>query len=273
MPHGPTRFGPMRCCIRPTTLRSNTIVNSVMRTRNTKTPTTLISTIQTGSSPKPGRRSATRSSPRRQRHRSDAGASPATVDDRDAAPAGAEARPHRAAARVGRQPDHAVGHVGDHDRQGDRAAGRWSTRTASPSADAERGGRGRATQRPGRLGGAGQVLVAVLQPAGVEQLGQVASTASPGRRRGRAGRRRTAGAADAAGAGAEPASSARAAATVGSPRATSSSSASASSTRASVSAPVPVRAGRTGGGGPPSRRSGRPSRRPRPPGARRRRAR
>ena len=48
VPHGPTRFGPMRFCMRPTTLRSNTIENSVMTTRKTKTPRTLISTIQNG---------------------------------------------------------------------------------------------------------------------------------------------------------------------------------------------------------------------------------
>ena len=42
MPHGPTRFGPIRFCIRPTTLRSNTIENSVITTRNAKTPTTLM---------------------------------------------------------------------------------------------------------------------------------------------------------------------------------------------------------------------------------------
>ena len=51
-PHGPTRFGPMRFCMRPTTLRSKTIENSVMTTRNTKTPSTLMSVSQIGSSPK-----------------------------------------------------------------------------------------------------------------------------------------------------------------------------------------------------------------------------
>ena len=55
MPHGPTRFGPMRFCMRPTTLRSNTIENSVITTRNANTPTTLIRTSQIGWSPNPGR--------------------------------------------------------------------------------------------------------------------------------------------------------------------------------------------------------------------------
>ena len=41
MPHGPVRFGPIRFCIRPTTLRSNTIENSVMTTRNTNTASDL----------------------------------------------------------------------------------------------------------------------------------------------------------------------------------------------------------------------------------------
>ena len=55
VPHGPARFGPMRFCIRPTTLRSKTIENSVITTRKAKTATTLISTSQIGWSPKPGR--------------------------------------------------------------------------------------------------------------------------------------------------------------------------------------------------------------------------
>ena len=48
VPHGPTRFGPMRFCIRPTTLRSKTIEKSVITTRNAKTATTLISVSQIG---------------------------------------------------------------------------------------------------------------------------------------------------------------------------------------------------------------------------------
>ena len=66
VPQGPTRFGPMRFCMRPTTLRSNTIENSVMTTRKTKTPRTLISTIQTGWPPKPGTTSDTVSVARRE---------------------------------------------------------------------------------------------------------------------------------------------------------------------------------------------------------------
>ncbi len=59
VPHGPTRFGPMRFCMRPTTLRSNTIENSVMTSRKTKTPSTLMMTIQTGCPPNPGTTSDT----------------------------------------------------------------------------------------------------------------------------------------------------------------------------------------------------------------------
>ena len=55
VPHGPTRLGPMRFCIRPTTLRSKTIANRVMTTRNANTPSTLMTTSQTGRPPKPGR--------------------------------------------------------------------------------------------------------------------------------------------------------------------------------------------------------------------------
>ncbi len=46
VPHGPTRLGPIRFCIRPTTLRSNTIENNVITTRKAKTPTTFSRTIQ-----------------------------------------------------------------------------------------------------------------------------------------------------------------------------------------------------------------------------------
>ncbi len=48
MPHGPTRFGPGRTCIQPTTLRSKTIVSSVISTRKMKIPTTFTSTSQNG---------------------------------------------------------------------------------------------------------------------------------------------------------------------------------------------------------------------------------
>ena len=50
---GPTRLGPIRCCIRATTRRSTQIVNSVITTRNTKTTTALTRTSHHGSSPKP----------------------------------------------------------------------------------------------------------------------------------------------------------------------------------------------------------------------------
>src|SRR3954469_19351533 len=55
VPHGPTRLGPIRFCIRPTTLRSNTIENSVITTRNANTPTTLSTTSQNGSCPNAAR--------------------------------------------------------------------------------------------------------------------------------------------------------------------------------------------------------------------------
>ena len=42
-PNGPFQFGPGRCCMRPTTRRSNQIMNSVISMSITKTTTTLIS--------------------------------------------------------------------------------------------------------------------------------------------------------------------------------------------------------------------------------------
>ena len=51
-PRGPTRLGPIRFCMRPTTFRSKTIAKSVITTRKTKTATTLSSTSQNGSVPK-----------------------------------------------------------------------------------------------------------------------------------------------------------------------------------------------------------------------------
>ena len=42
-PKGPTRFGPMRCCMRATTRRSAQIITNVLTTRKTKMTTALIS--------------------------------------------------------------------------------------------------------------------------------------------------------------------------------------------------------------------------------------
>src|SRR5690625_1498984 len=51
-PNGPHTLGPMRCCIRATTRRSNQILNSVSRTKITKTKTALSRTTQPESLPK-----------------------------------------------------------------------------------------------------------------------------------------------------------------------------------------------------------------------------
>ena len=44
-PNGPCTLGPGRCCMRPTTLRSNQIANSTLTSRNTTMATALIRTI------------------------------------------------------------------------------------------------------------------------------------------------------------------------------------------------------------------------------------
>ena len=51
-PNGPFTFGPMRCCIRATTRRSNQMLNSVSSTRITKISSALIRTSHHGSWPK-----------------------------------------------------------------------------------------------------------------------------------------------------------------------------------------------------------------------------
>jgi len=48
-PNGPFQLGPGRCCMRPTTLRSNQIANSVSRSSRTKMITALISINHQGS--------------------------------------------------------------------------------------------------------------------------------------------------------------------------------------------------------------------------------
>ena len=101
------------------------------------------------------------------------------------------------------------------------------TATGSPSATPSSAAVAALIRAQRRLRGAGQVLVAVLHPAGVEQLGPGGQQRLAGARRGRPaaadGRtRRHASTVDA-----QRSSSARAASTVGRPRSTSSSSASA----------------------------------------------
>ncbi len=50
-PKGPCTLGPMRCCIRATTRRSHQMLNSVRRTRTTKTRSVLTRTIHQTSLP------------------------------------------------------------------------------------------------------------------------------------------------------------------------------------------------------------------------------
>ena len=47
IPHGPARFGPMRFCMSPMTLRSNHTINIVAISKKTKTATTLMTTTTT----------------------------------------------------------------------------------------------------------------------------------------------------------------------------------------------------------------------------------
>ena len=117
-PPGPTRFGPGRCCIRPTTLRSQLIMNRVSTTPSANSATTLIRISQIGSSAS-----------------SCCVGSCLLAGSRSSPPPGRRAR-HRAAARtpglarVAGQPDHAVGQVGQRQRQRDRAR---SVRTVAGS--------------------------------------------------------------------------------------------------------------------------------------------
>ena len=242
VPHGPTRFGPIRFCIRPTTLRSNTIENSVMTTRNTKTPITLMRTNQIGSSPNPGRFWVAASTliayllPRR---------SPAAPVSWSAAPRarpGAEDAPHAVHRARSWHPHDPVRHLGDLTPARRACRGRSLPAMRVAGARADLGGRCRTDQRTRRLGGAGQVLVAVLHAAGVDAA-RARWPAAPARPRARHRSRRHGRARPAR----RPGTASRQQSRHGSPRhrrqaqRTSSSSARASRTRASDIAPVLVR--------------------------------
>ncbi len=58
-PKGPCTLGPIRCCIRATTRRSNQMLNSVSRTRTRKISTALTRISHHGSRPKADRSSTT----------------------------------------------------------------------------------------------------------------------------------------------------------------------------------------------------------------------
>ena len=100
----------------------------------------------------------------------------------------AERAAHGGAGRVGRQPDHAVGHLGERGRQRDRAAV-GADRHRVAVGDAERGGGALAEPHHRRAGGAGQVLVAVDAGCPGRSAG-ARSPAPPRRRPARAGRGR-----------------------------------------------------------------------------------
>src|SRR6201991_5254817 len=116
-PPGPTRFGPGRCCIRPTTLRSRLIMNSVSTTPIANSATTFRMISQIGSSASsccvrvmPGCACASRAvmtpPPREEvRRRSCRHPHKVTVT-------GSENAAQVASGRVGRQPHDPVGQVG-----------------------------------------------------------------------------------------------------------------------------------------------------------------
>ncbi len=62
-PNGPCTLGPMRCCMRATTRRSNQMLNSVSTTRSAKISTALMMMTHHSSSPKPATASGTTPSP------------------------------------------------------------------------------------------------------------------------------------------------------------------------------------------------------------------
>ncbi len=120
----------------------------------------------------------------------DSGAGRARRDRHDGAAVDAERRAHRAAGGVRRQPDDPVGHRRDDQRQRDRAAGRRHRHAVrrrprrSPRPSPTTSG------PPGTCRGPGQVRLAVLQPAVVEQ--QVPGREDRGRRAAAAAGRRSA---------------------------------------------------------------------------------
>ena len=245
-PNGPLRLGPMRCCMRATTRRSSQIVNSVMPTRNAKITTTLSRISHHVSPPKPPIVSV-------------AGASVATSAMvpvtswgrlrpylHEVTGLGDQRAADGRAGGVARQPHHAVAHLGDGQRQRDRARGRCSRTPTSPSAAPSAAAVLGRQPRHRRTGGPGQVAARrpAMRPSS-SSIRQLAST-SPRAHRDHAvsarGSRRRVGPPRSARTGASPAtrpsarSSRRAASTSCSPSGTPMASAIWCSTRASLSA-------------------------------------
>ena len=246
-PNGPTRLGPGRTCIRATTRRSYQIANSVITHQEDEDDDDLDQRRSTT-----GRcrsRSSVGSCARRHdalpssviaglRRCARTGATSAG-DSHDRAGGRAERAPHGRAGRVGRQPDHAVGHLGDRGRQRDRAAvGADRDRVAVGDAERLGGAPCRAGPPAGGRCRPGTSSPSSRLPRSIRWC-QVASTASPA-----AGAGAAAGATDRGGRPVRPASPAARRARGGSPStspvpsATPSCAASASSTRPSVIAVV-----------------------------------
>ena len=245
-PNGPVRLGPGRCCIRPMTRRSNQITSSVVDEQEDEDQQRLDQRQPPrGVGEVGGRvvgRAAAAAGPACAATATQAHAAPPLVIVTTALRRRRRRRGAHGASRgelVG-QPDHVVGH------RRSRATGSVirpvadDTVSTSPSptpTPAAVAADSRAT-RAGRR--AGEERLAVLQPAGVEQVAPGGEDA-PGRRRrwatsaaGTVGRR----GAGAAATGPGPACSARTAATVRSPRNSPISAASRSSTRWSLIALV-----------------------------------
>ena len=148
IPNGPTRLGPNRICMRPSTFRSIRIAASTVSTRKTKTATALPTTSHHGSCPKPS-------------HFATSIVTTAPTVTRN----------FWCTADVGgvhRHPDHAVGHVGHLQRQRDRPRlGAHPDQITVRGADLGDGGRRQPHHRPVR--GTRQMRFAVLKTAVVQQ--------------------------------------------------------------------------------------------------------
>ena len=234
MPQGPCRFGPMRSCIQPTTLRSMTMEISTVTIRKAKQKTALMQDQPPGVAAEHRQVFCGEVA---QAHEVTSGASVASA--RTDRPVRLDGRPGRdgAAARgVQRQPDHPVGHRGDRQRQVDRP-GRAGDAHGSPSRTPASAAVAADSRATAACRVAASAVVALLQPALVQQQPVAGehrlALARAGQRPAGLQRRGAAGAVP----GAEPASARRVRPAHPAGRAcTSSASASMCSTRASGSA-------------------------------------
>src|SRR4249919_3920714 len=187
MPNGPTRLGPTRICMKATIRRSAQIRRSTVTTRKMKITNAFMSTSHHGSAPKtdssdgggvswvPKKPPAWMGTARVMRHhrcRGEAGAagsrgtSSGQTDQRTGVRC--QVTPHLGPARIRREPDDTVRHLGDLERQGDLTSV-VADRHVLAVGCSDSGGGFLGEPDDWLFGGGGEIRLAVLKPSIVEQ--------------------------------------------------------------------------------------------------------